>query len=83
MDAKITLSFNEEIITKAKQFADSQVTSGDISGYLLQGLQIKSMESLTMHLKNQYRKFQLLKKTFLNGPLKDNGFIQKKGKHYA
>jgi hypothetical protein len=24
MDAKITLSFNEDIITKAKQFADSQ-----------------------------------------------------------
>jgi len=29
------------------------------------------------------KKFQVLKKTYLNGPLKDNEFLKKKGEQYV
>jgi len=67
-----------------KKYANAQLEEGSITGYILHGYKVSPLKtgSSTIAM-NKVKKFQVKKKTFLNGPLKDNEFIQKKGKHYA
>jgi len=66
-----------------KKYADSSLANGTNTGFVLHGFKISSLYSNSMVSMNKYRKFQVKKKTFLNGPLKDNEFLAKKGKHFA
>jgi len=54
------------------------------TGYILHGYKATPLKPGPCFIAmNKVKKFQVKKKTFLNGPLKDNEFIQKKGKYYA
>jgi len=66
-----------------KKYAENQLTTGEITGYYLHGFKCRPLESNGIISMNKMHKFQVKPKTFLNGPLKDNEFIAKKGKHYA
>jgi len=67
-----------------KKYANAQLEEGSITGYILHGYKATPLKPGPCFIAmNKVKKFQVKKKTFLNGPLKDNEFIQKKGKHYA
>lgn len=66
-----------------KIYADQEVANGNHTGYRLFGYVLQPFAMQTLFLKNHHKKFQVKKKTFLNGPLKDNEFLSGKGKHYA
>jgi hypothetical protein len=66
-----------------KTYADEQVNSGEHTGYRLFGYVLQPFEMQTLFLKNHHKKFQVKDKTYLNGPLKSNEFLAKKGQHYA
>jgi len=66
-----------------KTYADTSLANGTYTGFVLHGFKISSLYSNSMISMNKYKKFQVKKKTFLNGPLKDNEFLAKKGKHFA
>jgi len=66
-----------------KKYADTSLANGTYTGFVLHGFKISSLYSNGMLSMNKYKKFQVKKKTFLNGPLKDNEFLAKKGKHFA
>ena len=65
-----------------KTYADEQVNSGEHTGYRLFGYVLQPFEMQTLFLKNHHKKFQVKDKTYLNGPLKSNEFLAKKGGHY-
>ena len=64
-------------------YFQSEVNSGNITGYWLYGYKVNPNHDVPFTILHKNHKFQIAKKVFLNGPLKDNEFIQKKGKHYA
>jgi len=66
-----------------KKYAENQLTAGELTGFYLHGFKVRPLESTGTISMNKMHKFQVKPKTFLNGPLKDNEFIAKKGKHYA
>jgi len=66
-----------------RNYADTSLANGTYTGFVLHGFKISSLYSNSMISMNKYKKFQVKKKTFLNGPLKDNEFLAKKGKHFA
>jgi len=67
-----------------KKYVNVQLEEGSITGYILHGYKATPLKPAPCFIAmNKLKKFQVKKKTFLNGPLKDNEFIQKKGKHYA
>jgi len=66
-----------------KKYADTSLANGTYTGFALHGFKISSLYSNSMISMNKYKKSQIKKKTFLNGPLKDNEFLAKKGKHFA
>ncbi len=66
-----------------KTYADEQVNSGEHTGYRLFGYVLRPFGIQPLFLKNHYKKFQVKDKTYLNGPLKSNEFLAKKGQHYA
>lgn len=74
----------EARISAYKDFAENQVECGAFTGYILKVFRINPMISSTsMAMIFHHKKFQVKKKTFLNGPLKDNEFLSGKGKHYG
>ena len=72
-------------ISAFKGFVDTQLSEGHITGFILKVYRISPFISNTgMLMITNYRKFEAKKdKVFLNGPLKNNEFLQKKGKMYA
>jgi hypothetical protein len=66
-----------------KTYADEQVNSGENTGYRLFGYVLRPFDMIPLFLKNHHWKFQVKDKTYLNGPLKSNEFLAKKGQHYA
>lgn len=66
-----------------KAFANEQVNSGEQTGYHLFGYVLRPFETQTLLIKNHHKKFQVKNKTYLNGPLKSNEFLAKKGQYYA
>jgi hypothetical protein len=66
-----------------KTYADQEVANGNHTGYRLFGYVLQPFEMQTLLLKNHHKKFQVKDKTYLNGPLKSNEFLAKKGKYYA
>ena len=75
----------QERVDAFRQFADNQISIGNLTGVILKVYRINPMVSNTgMTMITHYRKFETKKdKVFLNGPLKNNEFLQKKGKMYA
>jgi len=71
-----------ERIKLIKEFAEGKMNKGDFTGYYLHGFKVSTLENSTMWPMFKQKKFQVKKKTYLNGPLKDQEFIAKKGKHY-
>jgi hypothetical protein len=67
-----------------KSFAQDQVKEGIHTGYKLFAYVLTpfSMLSVSKMMRSD-KDFQIKHKTYLNGPLKDNEFLAKKGKHYA
>jgi hypothetical protein len=66
-----------------KTYADQLVASGEHTGYHLYGYVLQPFEMQTLFLKNHHKKFQVKDKTYLNGPLKSNEFLAKKGQHFV
>lgn len=75
----------QERVDAFRQFIDSQISANNLTGAVLKVYRINPMVSNTgMTMVTNYRKFEAKKdKVFLNGPLKNNEFLQKKGKMYA
>jgi len=75
----------QDRISAFKEFVDTQLAEGYITGFILKVYRISPFLSNTgMYMVCNYRKFEVKKeKVFLNGPLKNNEFLQKKGAHYA
>lgn len=63
-------------------YADAQIQSGEHTGYHLFGYVLRPFSLEMLQVKNHHKKFQVKNKTYLNGPLKDNEFLAKKGQHY-
>jgi len=82
-EPRLTLDSYFERYDVVKKYAETQLEAGELTGFVLHGFRVQSLETGSMTAMNKVKKFQVKKKTFLNGPLKDNEFIQKKGKHYA
>jgi len=82
-EPRLTLDSYFERYDTVKAYAENQLNAGELTGFILHGFRVDSLNTATMTAMNKMKKFQVKKKTFLNGPLKDNEFIQKKGKHYA
>lgn len=66
-----------------RQFAEEQVKSGERTGYHLYGYVLRPFSLEMLQEKNHHWKFQVKNKTYLNGPLKNNEFLQKKGGMYV
>jgi len=73
----------DERVAAYKNYALQELDSGNISGYIVKAFRLDPLKSNTMILVASIRKFQMVKKTYLNGPLKDNEFLKKKGEPYA
>ena len=64
-------------------YAQNNLQAGEITGYRIKGYKMSPFQNKSAILMNSWQDFQVKKKTFLNGPLKDNEFLKQKGKHYA
>jgi len=75
----------ENRIIAYRTFVDDQLAGEQITGFMLKVFRIDPMVSnMSMECVTNYKKFNTPKdKVFLNGPLKSNEFLSKKGKHYA
>ena len=82
-ESRLTIDSYFERYDTVKTYAENQLSAGELTGFILHGFRVSSLETSVMAPINKMKKFQVKKKTFLNGPLKDNEFIQKKGNYYA
>ena len=73
----------KERLGAIKNHATCRMTNGENTGFYLFAYRMSPMEGGYMDVLVNMHEFKEIKKTFLNGPLKDNEFLSKKGKHYA
>ena len=76
------LVYTDRIIT-LKHHLKFELDGGNINGYYLYGYKVTPEVPGGLELLSKKHMFQVTKKVYLNGPLKDNAFLQKKGKHHA
>ena len=73
----------EEKINSLEAAFKFELMQDHITGYWLYGYKVNPSTPGDFELLKKKHHFQVTKKVFLNGPLKDNDFLQKNGKHHA
>lgn len=75
--------FYAERISQLNTSLKFELAGGNITGYHLYGYKMSLGAPGDFELLSKKHMFQVTKKVYLNGPLKDNAFLQKKGKYHA
>ena len=73
----------EDKINSLEAAFKSEFMQGHITGYWLYGYKVNPSTPGDFELLKKKHQFQVTKKVFLNGPLKDHDFLQKNGKYHV